>query len=209
MKTSTKTQKIIKITAIVALAISFLALIFSTVTLIVFDNLKSSPCGKSYCSVNTNALTHIGISDRDMLVVKEIEDFSTLKIGDVIVFEPVVKSGVNKVRAKAGTITQIYHTSGDVKLFYSVDTDQNYVSSNKIFGAYTVGGQKVGYVVSGYGDFAEFVSSIGGYTVFVLLPSAVIGVLIAFYVIFYVREKRQLKNSNEQQENSETEEISK
>jgi hypothetical protein len=142
-----------------------------------------------------------------MLVVKEIEDFSALKIGDVIVFEPVVKIDQERIRAKAGTITQIYHTNGDVKLFFAVDTDPNYVSSSKLFGAYTIGGQKVGRVAHGYGDFAEFVSSIGGYILFVLLPSAVIGTLIAFYVIIYFREKRKLQSNDSQQENSNKEDL--
>ena len=197
MKTSARTEKVIKIVAIIALAISFLALIFSTITLVVFDNVKSSPLGKSYASVNTDTLIDLGIENGDMLVVKNVEDFSTLKIGDVIVFKPVVRNNIERVRAKAGRITQIHVTTGDVKIFFSVDTDPNYVSSTNLFGAYTLGGQTVGRVVGGYGDFANFVSSIGGYMVFVLLPSAIIGVEVAFYIIIYVRERKQLK-SNQQ-----------
>ena len=182
---------VLSITVWVVIALLLLTVAFTVTTLFIVDNPNASPKGKRYVTLTQDDPV-IGAFEGDMIVVEVVDEFSHIKLGDVITYG---KNDGAVVTRKISEKIPEPNTNGSIVWCFRVEGESNYVHPNQVYGAYKLGGEEVGKTVSGYGRLVNFMHTSGGYVVFVILPIVLIfayfGIKLVGEVIVYEKAKKQ------------------
>lgn len=152
---------------------------------------KYSPKYSLYTIVSPSMTPNINVYD--IVIDKKVEDFSELKVGDVITF--ISTSSISNGMTITHRIVDIIETNEGTKYKTKGDNnltaDYSLVTQDKIIG-------KVKLRIPQLGRVQFFLSSKGGWLVIILIPALIIIISDVFKLFKLVDIKKRVKNVEEE-----------
>lgn len=191
---------VVKVCMWIVIVVAIALIVFTVITLTTVNEKDRNIFGYKAFIVLTGSMNATDFNEGDLIFCKEV-DPTTLNEGDIITFQSLNEESYGKIIThKIRSLTKDqYGMPGFVTYGTSLDNDDKAIVTYPfVIGKYT------GFRIPGMGSFLNFVNSVPGYLVCILLPALL---LILSQVYNGVKIFRQMKKEQKAEVQSERDKL--